>query len=379
MLNEVMQVVKPGVIVRPMVDWIRFVTLIKLRTEHLKTLFIKGAPHYSRCINTFTHILNRLDIDELMLVKDDYTKYALYIDKICNSHKFLFDPVYMSGRGKNIFTINENIPEFILNVTMERPLSSLPMNEGWDKWERTIPVRLLYHDSTELVTDMTKFGVMFKKIPATHCIYSIDLSVLLFKYFKYAEYQIQRGEKYTITKFIHYHIIPSWFEDSRRIWLFNIVSKMLTNVHGEMNIETDSYITIESMLPTIKSDITKIYNDMQKNTLSVGDILKFNWFGDGQDIYTWLQQLRDTTILPNLRQYKYLDFLSTLPYIKFIMRLASLIHRPDVIMLNRKLFFILDRYMNQRLWMNINNSQFRNVVEKEVTSLYADVKDKVFL
>lgn len=351
MLDTVMKSLPSGN-PRAITNWDRYVMTLKLRTEIMRTRFLGAGFVYNNGTSMLAQILRIVVTPTVLACKSDYKRYVEFLDPAVTTVRAMFDPVYTTRQVKNVFTENPKICEYILNVSMEKPLTNLPLDKPFKDWEDLSPVRVIYHDARELVTDLFRFQIDFKGTPPSHVIYSVDVVMLMFKYIKYVEFMQSLGKEPTVEDYLQRYVYNTWFDDLRRIWLFNILQDVVTKQYGKIKYPNNEICAPTQMLNDVVSDIYRLVDDAHHKAISAADFCSTKWFGD-LSLYGWMKELQLDLQLPQLRQYKYLEFMSTFPYAKFIIDLIVMIGRQDVSMLSKNLLFELHQYQNQNITMNI--------------------------
>lgn len=364
MLDTVLKVIPSGN-PRAITNWDRYVMTIKLRTEIMKTRFLGAGFVYNNGTSMLSQILRTVITPTVLACKSDYKRYVEYLDPSVTTFRAMFDPVYTTRQVKNIFTENPKICEYILNVSMEKPLTDLPMDKPFKDWEDLFPVRVIYHDARELVTDLFRYQLNFKGTPPTHIIYSVDLVLLMFKYIKYVEYMESIGKAATVEDYLQRYVYINWFDDLRRIWLFNIIQDVVGNQYDTTKYIADELVSPKSAIDNVIPDIYRLINDARHKAMSISDFCATKWFGD-ISLRNWLHEMQYNLQLPNLRQYKYLEFLSSFSYAMFLIKLIVNIGRQDVNMLSRDLLFELHQYQNQNITMNIFVPELRRYIQQQL-------------
>lgn len=371
MLNTILKSVNAGC-PKVLPNWDKTVMTISLRTEIMKTRFLSTGFLYNNGMNMLKHILSTIVNQDMMNMSSDFSRYVERVDPMIPSFRGLYDPVYNARQSKNLFTMSPNIPELIMNVSMDKPLSSLPMDKPWEYWKDLCPIHVIYHNSRELVSNIYRFAIDFQHLAPTCIIYSIDLSMLSMMYAKYLDYSKSVGIVGTIEDFLQAHVVIKWFDDLRRIWLTNILKDVVANDFEPERYATDGFVAPKAMLITLASDMRRFMDDAKRKAMSIGDFCKTKWFGDYSLKY-WLDELDMNIRVPSLRQYTWLEFVATLPYAKLVLDTILAIGRQDTNLLTRSLLFDLHQYKNQNICSNILNSDYRKVCESELDAMITKI------
>lgn len=373
MLNTILKSVGSGC-PRVLPNWEKAVMTITLRTEIMKTRFLGTGFVYTNGMNMLKQILMTVVDYDMLELSSDFQRYVEKVDPIVPSFRVMYDPVHNARMSKNLFTYDQNIPEIIMNVSMEKPLSDLPMDKPWDYWKDLCPIRIIYHDSRELVSNIYRFAVDFQH-DKPHCvIYSIDLNMLIMMYAKYLDYSKSVGLLGTVEDFLQSHVIIKWFDDLRRIWLTNILKDIVSDNFEYEKFKADQFVAPNTMLKTLASDMYRFMDDARHKAISIGDFCKTKWFGD-YSLQYWLDELDLNIRVPSLRQYKWVEFIGTFPYASLVMDTILTIGRQDTNLLIRNLLFDLHQYRNQNICSSIMNPDYRKMCQTELDRLIKRVTD----
>ena len=355
-------------------EWMRFVNVVELRTSIYKTRFLLGSFYYSPFVNLVKQILHDIEWSNLLKCKSDYTLYQ-QIYYLTGTFRGMIDPIYLSREFGRVFTTS-NVPDYTMNVTSDTPMKFMPLDEPWSSWEQCHPVRIIHHDSLELVTDLSKFSIEFKGKAPSRLICSIDLVVLIFKYLKFMQYSRETDDDDSIEAYIQKHIVSNWFTDLRNIWLFNTLNElMFSNRFDPSKFTTDNTIAPMSALNGAIPDIYKIQSEVQQKNILYGEVLATEWFGMKHSLKEWLTTIRDTLQVPNLRQYTYLKFLEEIPYASFVIRLNNMIGSRASGNVNRELYQMLKRYHDTNVYASITSSTLKERLMYEVGQLLSLAKE----
>lgn len=373
MLNTILKSVGSGC-PKVLPNWDKAVMTIALRTEIMKTRFLGTGFLYTNGMNMLKHILMTVVNQDMMNMSSDFTRYVERVDPFTASFRSMYDPVYNSRQSKNLFTTDSKIPEFIMNVSMERPLTSLPMDRPWNDWKDLCPIRVIYHDSRELVSNIYRFSIDFQHDTPNYIVYSLDTNLLVMMYAKYLDYSKSIGLIGTVEDFLQSHVIIKWFDDLRRIWLTNMLIDIVSERFNPEQYSSDEFVAPKAMLKTIEADMHRFMNDVKHKAVSIGDFCRTKWFGDYSLKY-WLDELNTNIQLPSLRQYNWLEFITTLPYAELVLNTLLMIGRQDTNLAIRNLMFELHQYKNQNICSSIMNPTYRQHCSKELDRVIKYVTD----
>jgi hypothetical protein len=181
------------------------------------------------------------------------------------------------------------------------------------------------------------------------------------------------GQEPTVEDYLQRYVYQHLFDDLRRIWLFNILQDVVSKKFGTVKYTPNEMCAPSQLLNDVVHDIYRLIDDAHHKAISIADFCATRWFGD-MSLYGWLKELQLNLQLPKLRQYKYLEFLSTFPYAKFLIDTIIMIGRQDVSMLSKNLIYELHQYQNQNITMNVFNPELRAKIQEllSTTIKYAE-------
>lgn len=378
MINTALRIINPGN-KRTIVEWSRYISILELRTNIFKTRFMMGSYFHSKFVNLMTQLLYNIDLSNILKTKSDFQRYSKYIDPAVSVFRNAFDPVL---NAKDITGIVVNKPnkdeDYFLCVSCDKPLSKLPLDKDWLSWEHTKPVTLFYHNANELITNFQLFNIDLKQQHPCMVLMSIDIAMLMFKYIKFYEYFKSIGGDYSVETFIHHHIIGQWFDDARKIWLFNLISELFVGDFSFDKIISDQSIAPNSALKNALSDIYRIQYELHQKNIEIGDFLCTDWFGN-TSMWEWLCDIRDNYQLPFLQQYKWLKFMQEFPFIKLLVLVNNTIGTTEAGKLNKELLSLINRYNDQNIYINISNANLRERIRQDVNTILTLTKNNIYL
>ncbi len=378
LLPVILRILQPGN-PRNIVNWDRYVLSLGLRTEPFKTRFTLAPFVHSPIAKLLMEMLLNIDIKFLLSIESDFDKYTSYLDPMMEEFRTLFDPVHNPTAYK-LFNgqLNSTVPTYLINVERDRPLHTLPMGEGWNKWSDIRTVRVLYHDAPELITDLNSFSIKFKGPEASRIIISIDISATLMKWLKYAKYCRDTNDEIRAETFIQNHIVGTWFDDLRRIWITNILIACMKGPLDINKFTSDQIIAPQNMMLSCINDIYRIISDAKSKNIRLNDFFATEWFGN-YGIYAWMVTLQKEYSAPDLRQYTGIQFMSEIPYLNLIIRANNLIGTHDSAKMNRDLQYYIRRHTDANIFNNILNPQLREQLKTEYTDLLELTNKNLYL
>lgn len=373
MLDTLIKCASSG-IGRQVLNWTRFVNLVNLRTEIFRSRFIRAPFVYTNGTNLLIHLLNGVNLAEYKNLSDieRYLKLENYAMRVRNK----FDPVYAQHSLFGHFVEHRDVPEYILNCTYDSPLLNLPMGKEWDYWQQYRPMLILWHDSNELNLELWRYKIPFPTLKPTHVFYSLNVPLLIMRYIKYTEYCEEHGVVPTPEEYLHDHVIYFWFDDLLRIWYTHILMDMIEFKWEPENYKSQEIVIPVSALVPIYPEIRQISMAAAKKAISVGDVFATRWFGEAT-LSDWLSSLKTNVVLPPFNQYLSLEFITNLPYYRFILDVMKLIGRRDIETPARTILYDLRMYQQRNISTALYDQNLKNKINKELALLIKEAKNIV--
>ena len=359
---------------RQILNWTRFVNITNLRTEIIRSRYIRSPFVYTNGTNLLIHIINGINLEEYKKLSD-IDKY-LRLEKYASQIRNKFDPVYTQHSLKGHFVEYRDVPEYILNCTSTSPLMNLPIDKDWEYWQQLRPMMILWHDSNELNLELWRYKIPFPSIKPSYVFYSLDVPLLLIRYIKYCEYCDAQGVVATPEEYIHDHVVYFWFDDLLRIWYTHIIMDMVTFNWDPANYKSQDIITSVSPLVPVYPEVRQIATFASKKALSVGDVFATKWFGHAS-LYNWIETLQRNVTLPPFNQYIALEFIANLPYYKFIVEVMQLINRRDIETPARVMLYDLRMYQQRNISTALYDINLKRKINTELSNMIRVMKNIV--
>ena len=354
---------------RPILNWKRVVQNMKLKAEIYHSRFIEAPFIYSHGTNLLLDILNGVNVDDYKSTSSiaRYMKAEAYAN---SSVRNKFDPVYSQRSLHGYFVNSSSTPEYILNCTMQSPILGVNFNAGWDVWHDVTPMRILWHDSKELNLALwTTLKMPFTRMPPTRVFYALNVPLFVCKYIKYVEHCESMGTQPTKTEYIKDHIVYSWFDDLIRIWLTHMAIDMINSEWDQSQYYSDSsIITTVASFASAYPEVKQISRMAARQALSIGDICATKWF-DTYSMSDWLKWLKANIAVPPYNAYTALQFISLMPYYKFILATMSFIGRRDIEIPAKTILYDIHMYKNRSVGSTLREGNLRFLVNKEIDAL----------
>lgn len=372
MLDFIMPSTNPGV-PRTIPNWVKLINDTDRRLDVFRQRLVTAPVVMSPCMNFLKFVVSNIDWQYLLTSKSIYDKYTRYIAPTADGLRVAYDPI--SGANFNgVFSRpfrGQKIPEFCLNVQVDKPMQTLPLGEDWNTWKNWRPVRIVWFDSLELPHDLTNCQLWFRSLPPTHVITSFNYTMFILKTMKYIEANGGLAN-FNVHTYLQREIVLSWFNDILDIWILNFLMAVLTQPHFDIDqLSMFSQIGGAPVLNQLSDVATDELTRLQEGTTLLENFLETPWLSQGKSLRELIHIRLKEEVLPDLRQYKYLEFLSEYPIVKII-AVANMARgnqgagRKIKLALTR----MLDRYENMNIVSHVTNPILKQKLITEIKSLY---------
>ena len=332
MIDRISQVMQEGTRRYPLL-YRRMINCIYDRFSYIRNTFLIGSPAKTPGTMLLRYLISNLNVVKLSTMSSDIERYTSTIKFFKHSYLQAFDPV-MNGSIKGGKWISNNSagvimpPEVILNVDCESPLDMLPLDKPWVDWQILRGFRFLYHDSLELIERFNTCMLTFRVQKPTILVVSLDVAILLFKYYKYWEDCLNHGVSADIDEFIMRYEYTYLFDDLLDIWTLNLLSLIFS--HPEMStrdiinkLTVPQRICTDTMLSQGIDGAKQFIDLIKHGSVKPQDFLETRWFVDNT-VREKMDQLDQWCTVPDRRQYLWCNALMWLPYLRLLLILTNM-------------------------------------------------------
>lgn len=275
------------------------------------------------CLN-----LNITALDEYQNDADRYTEIIKFFKE---PYRSAIDPVYSNSiaGGKFVFANGGVAPcEIILNCESSNPIRELPFGKDWNEWKDLRALKLQYHNSTELPEDFVKSLLVFKERMPTYLVCSLDVPILLFKYYKYIVACRNDHISVDTNTFLKECEFTHFFKDILDIWILNLLLRTLSDPsYRSMRSLRDITVPIrfctDNMLRQGIEGIKEFVDLVKNGTMRPQDFIDTKWFCD-RSIRDVITDLNRWVRLPDTHKYMWLQTTRDLPWLELILLIVNL-------------------------------------------------------
>lgn len=371
MLDQLLELVPVGNPRHP-IAWDRLLKTIEVRMDLCRQKYAACNTVRTPFVETLRWMLLNIDLKELDRCPDDITRLTTVLQAKQTEFKFAFDPVWTKTLGVNKllkgFDKNKTV-ELYLNSSVSN-LTSYPLDEGWDEWSGTRGIKILYYNTTTLPISMYTGYVEFGGKTPTYAVISINVQTLLMKWYKYTKFCKESNEEADPIRFIKEFELTNFFNDFLDIWTTNVLLTCLVNPNAPAEtianeLSVPNYVTTSNVVTNGVSGLLEVLKLIEVRNLRMQDLLDTKWYSySDQTIREKILGIQKEFLLPELRQYMWLDVLKFLPYLRIV---VAMIHQDP----NNPLYNALIRkahwlYLRKIKYSQLPSYQYSNVIKSHI-------------
>lgn len=330
MIKQLLDVIPQGNRKYP-IRYRRAMNVIYSRLDYLKFRFLGMDMTNSPGLELLKSILLNVDLTELDSYPSDIDRFTYYIQFYKTGRLAQFDPVYSgkftSGYFTNGLTTYSGVTEVLLDVDTRHPFNTFPLDKDWPDWQDMRGLRVIAHDSFEIPETITSSLITFKQHSPSIIIMTIDVPVLVFKYYKYWKNCQEAEIQCDIYEFLKRYEYANFFGDLLDAWLLNVVSETyMAKVDGKTvneyvkELKVPTRVATDNVLRELVSGLYEYADLYIQNSLKPQDAIDTPWFPNGQTYREKINDLYEAVKFPLQRNYKWCEALMWLPYIEVITR-----------------------------------------------------------
>ncbi len=325
MLDRLLSILPQGNPKNPLM-YLRMIDSINVRLNLMKNKFLLGHGTQTAGVELLRFFILNIDLEEILAYESDIDRFTNIIDFVENTYKGAFDPIYKGKIESGLFMqrTGPRVPEFMMNTEFDNKIADYPFDKPYQEWNKLRAVRIIHHDSLELVNDLHTWWIKFTDMPPSYMLYSIDIRTLVFKWVKYVEYCRSSGIEPDDMEFLKHSELVHWHDDLFNIWLFNCLNIVVTT-HDEpepeyAEVNVDPYIASATTIDKGFQGVNDFITLVKQGSVRLQDMLETKWI-NGMTVMDRIAEQKRYVRLPELRQYRWLEIIRWLPYLKFVLNL----------------------------------------------------------
>ena len=325
-LNKFIDVNTPG---RVLVKLKNYIDTLNTKRELMNSRYSNEQGYESNAVRLLRKILADADINILLRKNNDLDSYADILQYTVQDLNNIFDTNATGLMYKDVFVRKTptSCEEIIIPVSTDDPFRLLPFNKGWSAWKYVKPVRLVDINSNELTFNTYQDQIVFKSDYPSRAIFTIDVVALVLQYVNYVK---TFNENISVPVYIHQHVLTSILEDLENMWLRNRYLTMLDTAHDKLSridintLMTDSmYGSVGLELPQAMEELHGMLRSAINGSITPLVVLS-SLLMSTTNIPKYLSSLLANTIIPELRQYTWVEYLRDATWLDLLMKVYGL-------------------------------------------------------
>lgn len=307
-------------------EWERLTKELEIKFRYFKAKLRAAPVSFSPGVNLFYALTFNVDVEYILKSSDDYEIYSECIRPLVPMISKLIDPVISTARNQEIFIngiVGENPTEMIIPIYRNRPMLDLPFGRGWEAWEKVKCVRILDHDSIELVSDMLDQKIHFENDRPSYMVIGIDIPTMLMCYIKWVQ---KFKNNISIGQFIKNQLFSSMYSDLHTIWMLNMINMRITSDLDSAAL-LKTYNTSGIVVPSALKDglqlLDKEIDRVKRGAILPEDFLSTKWL-NGKSVLELNDTLLNQCTVPPVRQYEYQKLFIHYKYLLFCLNVYKL-------------------------------------------------------
>ena len=336
MINLLLDVIPPGNRKYP-IRYRRALNVMFSRLDYLRLRFLNTEMTNSPGLELLRSLLFGVDLNDIDTYPNDIDRFIYVIQTYKETRLHQFDPVYSGRFTTCYFTSASSLArttEVLLDVDTNHPLDTFPLDKDWSEWQYLRGLRVVSHDSMEIPETITSSLITFSRESPTIIVMTIDVPVLVFKYYKYWKNCKEAEIECDMTDFLKRYEYANFFGDLLDAWLLNLFPYAFTaGGHGVSvgevveNLFVPTRVATDNVLREVVAGLYEYATLYQQNSLRPQDMVDTPWFSDGKTIREKIKAYENAFRFPPQRNYRWCEALLWLPFVDILT--SSLIAFPS--------------------------------------------------
>lgn len=352
--------------------------------SYLERNFLSDTVNESSVIRFIRRLISPFTISESTILKasDDfnllsYTKLALI------EHSSSLD--WVSNREINIQNImsqpnkRNDLLEYFLLVQNDIPFKYLPLDKRIDELRNTYPIRLIHTDSNEYSLYTINDQIIYKNFAPTISIFTIDILLLLFNWFKYIKYCLLKKEDYNLTYFIRNYVMYSLLYQQQDIVISNMISSLMLDIETSLMFDfkpsvydidmthSTRFNFADNNIVNIIKDLVEITTKLMSGKITPIQVLNSIRLPTQITLKENLLTINDLIPYKNDPQLEWIVFLKDFNYAKFVYNLyITYPNDQNKTAIKRSLYSIFNKYQMTKFWEQIRNKKLKDYIQNKL-------------
>lgn len=369
-------------------------TLANNSKSYLKQNFdISNTSTSSNFVKFITRILQPFDVNksEILKCSDDFDLLN-HTNLMLSEHASSLDQIVKQNLSKAIvYKSNKNLTtsEYFLILQNQLPFKYLPIDKSLEDLIYNYPVRLVYTDSNEYSLYMVSGHLNLQKMPPSVSIFTIDILMLLFNWYKYNKHKLIKKEEISIIHFISKYVFLPLIYQQQDIIVSNMIYSLMLDIETSIlfDLNTNIYdidITHDTRFNYVKANIQKIPKDIYelvdkviKGKTKPIQLLNSIKLPTGLSLKENILLNNDLVKYKNDMQLEWTIFVKDFNYVKFIYNLYIMYpNEQDKKAIKRVLYSIRNKCHMTKFWGYIKDKTLKDYVKNDILVQLDELVDR---
>lgn len=278
------------------------------------------------------YLLNTLPIQEMVDTPDQFKRYSTYLEPDLSHLGRAIDTIQTHDVNTTSFldVSARGCKEYIVPVLCDNPLSDMPVGLDWNAWKRMRPFRVAVMQSKELTFHSYQDVLKFRHDQPPLAIFTVNIPMLAMMYSVYLN-TLNPVPEMTLPDFLHrYVVFPALLEDSVNLWVRDQYMECLMRTittrssHQDIAWVTANNGRIGSQYPQFVEDVYNLITLGQNMSTPPNTVLSSMLLLHGTSVLDYYADFRRLNQVPQLRQYRWMDYLLQDRWLDLIIRVVCL-------------------------------------------------------
>lgn len=353
---------------RHLSHWDRAIMQLWLRQDLLTKRYLATDLPLTKGIRSLIKLLHKVNLNQYLAISSDTDRCLLFEEtatSLLETHALPKRAVHCS---QGVWS--HSVPEFRCYIDPQSPFQQLPLDKPFGYWRKLQPVHWHWWTSTELASNWNTGKLSIN--PAEVAIMTIDRLMLTMMYVKYAERCQLQELPVSAYGFVKHYLLSTFYEDSKRIWLLNLLWQLSKHEQPDLVLPTNLGIDKD-----LNNRLRKLQGQFKPGTTGTALLRLCNTdFGQGS-LRSLCQQVLEQRLPLDVPGYDHLRFLIEYPYLRLVLSCLQLGQLPRQQALLRQLLHQAETLQQRRLdtqlpdgahrwlyrgWLNELNGQLMQLI-----------------
>ena len=373
MLDNLLSIIPQGNVRHP-IAWNRLTDTLKIRMNVARNKFLAAATPRTPLVEMLKWMCLNFDIKAVDNNPNDISRLTNTIQNYQIEFRNAFDPIWTRSLSRNkLFKSSTKTQpiEIFINSSVSN-FADYPLDSNWVEWQAERAIRILYFNSTELPIEMFTGKFVFNTKSPSFAVISLNVQTLLMKWYKYVKFcEIEKDEP-NFLDFLKITEFNNLFDDILEVWTTNLILTCLVNPQASADVISaemvvPGFITTGGILKNGIQGLQEILKLISSRNLKLQDFLDTKWYDKDISVRDKISEIERGVIVPDLRQYHWIEVLKTLPYLRMMI---AIIHQdrdnPLYNVLVNKAYWAYVKHIKYTQWPNY---QYTSVLKEYIEAV----------